>query len=140
VQQAFVRAYEHIGTFDGDRAFGPWFLKLVLRDAIKLSTRRLRHVELAPSTAAAAVSGAEDSPEACLERAETADEVWAALGVLPPAQRAAIVQRYYLDLTEAEMATAAGSNSSTIKWRLHAARKRLHSLLRPDISDFGSIS
>ena len=70
-------------------------------------------------------------PETLWERAETAAEVWAALQQLTPRQRAAVVARYYLGLSEAEMAEALECPPSTVKWRLHAARNRLRLLLRP---------
>jgi RNA polymerase sigma-70 factor (ECF subfamily) len=130
VQAAFVRAYERIGGFDATRSFGPWFMKLVLNDAVKAATRRGREVHLADQTQDQVPSNA-DGPERAAEQAETADEVWAALGQLNPAQRAAVVQRYYLGLTEAEIAAELGCPPTTIKARLHAARERLRSLLRP---------
>jgi RNA polymerase sigma-70 factor (ECF subfamily) len=139
VQSAFVRAYERIGTFDDGRPFGPWFLKLVLNDAIKAAARRAREVVLETSDVAGPPADPEPTPEARLERAETAEEVWSALARLPPAQRAAVVQRYYLELSEAEMARASACRPSTIKWRLHAARKRLRSLLRPAVGDMEGI-
>jgi RNA polymerase sigma-70 factor (ECF subfamily) len=71
----------------------------------------------------------EPLPERAIADAETADEVWTALAALTTAQRAAIVQRYYLGLSEAEIAAALGSPKSTIKARLHAARERLKSVL-----------
>ena len=58
--------------------------------------------------------------------------MWDALEKLPPAQRAAIVQRYYLGMSEAEMAGSGNSPPGTIKWRLHAARRRLSKLLRSE--------
>jgi RNA polymerase sigma-70 factor (ECF subfamily) len=64
-----------------------------------------------------------------------AGEVWAALGALPPAQRAVLVQRYVLGLSEAEMAAAHDRPPGTIKSRLHAARGRLRTLLRPASTD-----
>jgi RNA polymerase sigma-70 factor (ECF subfamily) len=75
------------------------------------------------------------TPERAVEAAETADELWAALGQLTPAQRAAIVQRYYLGLSEAEIAASLDCPPSTIKSRLHAARERLRLLLRPPARD-----
>jgi RNA polymerase sigma-70 factor (ECF subfamily) len=57
--------------------------------------------------------------------------VWAALGTLPVAQRVAVVQRYYLGLSEAEMSVAQACPPNTVKWRLHAARLRLRGLLSP---------
>jgi RNA polymerase sigma-70 factor (ECF subfamily) len=41
-QDAFVRAFERIGSFDADRPFGPWFMKLVLNEAIAAARKRGR--------------------------------------------------------------------------------------------------
>jgi DNA-directed RNA polymerase specialized sigma24 family protein len=57
-----------------------------------------------------------------------------ALKKLPPAQRAAVVQRYYLGMSEAEMAEGGPSPPGTIKSRLNAARKTLSKLLHPRFS------
>jgi RNA polymerase sigma-70 factor, ECF subfamily len=133
VQAAFVRAYEKIARFDESRPFGPWFMKVVVNDSIKAATRRERTVRF---------EGIDDpviqladpgfGPHELAEEAEERRRVWAALKKLPPAQRAAVVQRYYLGMSEAEMAERNSSPPGTIKWRLHAARKRLSKLLRPE--------
>ncbi len=39
VQAGFLRAYERIDQFDADRPFAPWFLRGVVRDAVKLAAR-----------------------------------------------------------------------------------------------------
>jgi len=139
VQSAFVHAFERIGGFDAERPFGPWFLKLVLNDAIKAAMRRGREVSLDDTGVVGPDSNrvvdASIGPEQALEQAETSDQVWAALARLTPAQRAAVVQRYYLDQSEAEMTAALGCPPSTIKSRLHAARERLRTLLRPAAND-----
>jgi RNA polymerase sigma-70 factor (ECF subfamily) len=46
VQGAFVRAYEGIGRFDAERLFGPWFMKVVVNDAVKTAARRERTLSL----------------------------------------------------------------------------------------------
>lgn len=111
VQAAFLRSYERIEQFDVDRSFGPWFLRIVVNDAVKAAARRRRTVPL----------------EAEAEEARQA--VWTALGQLPPMQRGAIVLRYYLGLGEAEMAERWACPRGTVKWRLYAARERLRTLL-----------
>jgi RNA polymerase sigma-70 factor (ECF subfamily) len=137
VQAAFLRAYERIGQFDAGRPFGPWFLRSVANDAIRTATRRERLVPLEASAGEGEVSLADlladpnPGPADQAEAAETRQTVWNALGKLPPAQRAAIVLRYYLGLSEAEMAEQLDCPPGTVKWRLHAARKRLRRLLRP---------
>ena len=132
-QGAFVRAYERIDQFDAERPFGPWFMKLVVNDAVEAARRRER-------TTSYEKAGVEDpmarlvdpaaGPPALAEEAEQRRQVWDALAKLPPAQRAAVVQRYYLGMSEAEMAGIAESPPGTIKSRLHAARRSLSNLLR----------
>ena len=137
VQTAFLRAYERIGQFDAERPFGPWFLRSVVNDAVKAAARRERQVPLEAGSEGEGTSLADlladpgPGPDNLVEAAEIHQTVWAALGKLPPAQRAAIVLRYYLDLSEAEMAGELACPPGTVKWRLHAARKRLRTLLRP---------
>lgn len=136
VQAAFLRVYERIGQFDSGRPFAPWFLRSVAHDAVKAAARREREVPLE-------VEGDDEMPLAGLladpapgpvemaEAAETRQAIRDALGRLPPAQRAAIVLRYYLDLSEAELAEELACPPGTVKWRLHTARQRLRALLRP---------
>ena len=133
VQAAFLRAYERIGQFDARRSFGPWFLRSVVNDALKAAARRKRQVSLEAGSEGEETSLADPGPGPAdlTEAAETRQTVWAALGKLPPAQRATIVQRYYLNLSEVEMADELACPPGTVKWRLHAARKRLRTLLRP---------
>ena len=132
VQGAFVKAYERINRFDETRPFGPWFTKVVVNDAIKAASRRERTIshsgegEDLISCLADPASG----PEDLAEEEETRRRVWEVLAELPPAQRAAVVQRYYLGMSEKEMADEGASPPGTIKWRLHAAKKSLSKLLR----------
>lgn len=137
VQAAFLRAYERIGQFDATRPFGPWFLRSVLNDAIKATTRRNRQVPLehAADGLHSPPVDAAPGPEQLVEQIETRQELRAALARLPPAQRAVIVQRYYLGLSEAEMAAVLTCPPGTVKSRLHAARERLRLLLRSSEGD-----
>lgn len=136
VQAAFVRVYERITQFDPERAFEPWLLRIVTNDAVKVATRRERFVPLhAPGdveqTLADLFSNNQPGPDAAAEAAELQQAVWTALGQLPPNQRAVIVRRYYLDMSETEMADDLDVPQGTIKSRLRAARQRLRTLLQP---------
>ncbi len=130
VQSAFVQLPARLRRFDADRPFGPWFLRCVAHDALKMAARWERTVVPAPGEDD---EGAPIDPGARLDdlmaAAETNAAIWTALGRLSPQQRTAIVLRYYLDLTEAEMAIRLRTPLGTIKWRLHAARARLRLLL-----------
>lgn len=149
VQSAFIRAHERIAQFDDSRPFGPWFLRSVVNDALKSVTRGRREIGL-ESDILDALGPAGFRPESALdpvelaEGAETRRAVREALDKLPPEQRAAIVMRYYLELSEADMADQLGCARGTVKWRLHAARARLrrllHRLQTTDGSGFGGVA
>lgn len=135
VQAAFLKVYQRIGQFDATREFGPWFFTSVVHDAVKAARARDRHASLDmiedERPAGGSLVDERPGPEALWEQAETAEQVASALERLTPQQRAAVVARYYLELSEAESATALKLPRSTIKWRLYEARRHLRLLLSP---------
>jgi RNA polymerase sigma factor (sigma-70 family) len=72
----------------------------------------------------------EADPQSALDVAERQRRIAAALDQLSPKQRAVIVMRYYLDMTETEIAAANHEPDGTVKWRLHTARNRLRGILK----------
>ena len=100
-------------------------------EAVEAARRRERRRTVPLHGVGAGLVDAASGPHELAEEAEERRRVWAALAKLPPAQRAVIVQRYYLGMTEAEMSASALTPPGTVKWRLYAARKRLSKLLRP---------
>jgi RNA polymerase sigma-70 factor (ECF subfamily) len=133
VQSAFLKAAEKIDQFDAQRPFRPWFLRMVVNDCIKAARRQQRDLSLdTPSSAILAwLTDPDPGPEQQVEARELRQSVWDALQQLPPEQRAVIVQRHFLEMDEAEMVQELQQPSSTVKWRLHAAREHLKTLLRP---------
>ncbi|HET6261193.1 MAG TPA: RNA polymerase sigma factor [Chloroflexia bacterium] len=130
VQASFLRAYERIHQFDGARPFGPWFLRSVVNSTLTTLTNR-RDISLEADQAGEAVDLTSPDPglQEMLEAAETREEVIAALDRLSPGQRAAIVMRYYLDLSDAEVSHKLDIPPGTVRRRLHDARQRLRRLL-----------
>jgi RNA polymerase sigma-70 factor (sigma-E family) len=61
------------------------------------------------------------------------DWVWTELQSLAPRQRAAIVLRFYEDLTEAQTADALGCSIGTVKSQVSDGLKRLRARLGPDV-------
>lgn len=135
VQAAFIRAYEKIHQFDPERAFAPWFMRSVVNAAVQAARKGQRLLSL-DDQAGEDVTFAElleDHSAGPLEQLQDAEQkavIRAALDQLSPEQRAAVVMRYYLDMSEQEMANALEAPAGTVKWRLHAARKRLKGLLQ----------
>ena len=89
-QDAFVRAYDKISTFDPSRPFGPWFMRLVVNDAVEATGKRGRRRTMPhdPHAAEDLIARLEDTargPQGLAEEAEDRRRVWAALEKLPPA-------------------------------------------------------
>ena len=61
------------------------------------------------------------------------DAVWRELRQLPPRQRAALVLRYYEDLTEAQTAAAMGCAVGTVKSQVSAGLTKLRKKLGDDV-------
>jgi RNA polymerase sigma-70 factor (sigma-E family) len=97
--------------------------KVITTTAISWRRRRSWHErphETLPDRAA---------PGSATADSDTRAWVWAALQQLPPRQRAAVVLRYYEDLTEAQTAAALGCAVGTVKSQVSVALKTLRTRL-----------
>jgi RNA polymerase sigma-70 factor (ECF subfamily) len=132
-QSAFLNAYERIDGFDSTRPFGPWFLRSVVNSAIKMAGKT-REVPFdgQDEQGGAGVTDPEKGVTEMLEAAETRYEVLAALHRLSPAQRGAVIMKYYLDVSDAEASRLLAVPQGTVRRRLHDARQRLKKLLPLD--------
>jgi len=132
VQDCFIQVYRSIRRFDESRPFEPWLMRSVVNASVKQLQRSARQVEVATGmdeSLFAELIARVDSVEEQVESYEIQTQVWDAMEKLSPRQRAVIVQRYFLEMSEKEMAEDAGSAVGTVKWMLNSARSRLRSLL-----------
>ena len=141
VQTAFIKTYERIATFDSSKPFKPWFLRSVVYSAIRVSkSRRDLSLESYEESDCGEIPSPDPGLVEMLEAAETREEVLAALHELSPGQRAAVVMKYYLDLSDAEVSERLSVPQGTVRRRLYDARQRLRKLLPIDPLLFALIS
>jgi RNA polymerase sigma-70 factor (ECF subfamily) len=132
VQDCFLQVYRSIHRFDQSRPFEPWFMRSVVNASVKLMQRSARQVQVGENvdeSLFAELAANVESVEEQVESIEIQNQIWDAMQKLSPRQRAVIVQRYFLEMSEKEMAEESGSAVGTVKWMLNAARLRLRSLL-----------
>ena len=124
VQDAFVKmqlGWDRLA----DPECAPAYLRSVVLNGARSRMRRrqvrARHLHAVPPPAPSAEAGA--------LAADEHDRVVGALRRLAARQREAVVLRYYLDLSEAEMATTMGISAGSVKTHLHRGLAALHETL-----------
>lgn len=125
-QNAFVRAYEKLGTYDRTHRFFSWLYRILLNECLNVqrSRRRFEPIERIEPTLAAT-----DDPHRAAQDAEVKARVQAALAQLPRPYREVVILRHFADLSYHEMAETLAIPEKTVKSRLYSARQRLGELL-----------
>lgn len=124
-QDAFVRAYDALASFDAARPFAPWLSAIVTNLALNFVQRKRPALELQEDLRATPQS---DPAQRALENEKQA-RVRAALRELPPQWRAVIELRHFQDLSYDEIADALDMPLSDVKSHLFRARQKLKQLL-----------
>jgi RNA polymerase sigma-70 factor, ECF subfamily len=130
-QETFVRAFRALERFDTDRfsSIRPWLLSI----AANLSHNRHRSIRrYLAALGRMAQSRPQQTTDSIGERTAQqweAETLWRAVKRLKPNEQEVVYMRYFLDLSEAEMASALGVAPGTVKSRLHRALHRLRSVV-----------
>jgi RNA polymerase sigma-70 factor (ECF subfamily) len=129
-QEAFLRAYQALSSFDLQRPFGPWICRIAANLAVNhVRSPEAREQEL-PEGHAEMPTAAPDPLRDVLE-AEARHVLDAAIKTLPADQRAVLVLRVFEDLSYREIADALGIEMGTVMSRLSRAREKLRIALEP---------
>jgi RNA polymerase sigma-70 factor, ECF subfamily len=130
VQDTFMRIYHRIRHFDSSRPFEPYLLRSVVNAALNVAQKTNRQLSLEGNLdQVEGLLSQTASVESDVEYLQLKQKIIAALSSLEPRQRAVVVQRYYLEMSEKEMAAALNTPPGTVKWLLNAARTKLRNLL-----------
>src|SRR2546422_8008530 len=125
-QDGFVKAWRALGRFREGAPFRPWLLRIVTNEARNRRRSAGRRAHLALRAATEQPSGdAAPSPEAAFLSAEQREGLLAAVDELPEDQRMVISLRFFVGLSEHEIAEALGLPSGTVKSRTARALERL---------------
>jgi RNA polymerase sigma-70 factor, ECF subfamily len=128
VQDSFMRALQRIETLDLARPFRPWFLRIVVNQALNARrSRALRAVEALPDDVAATTR----SPASAAETAQLGAQLRRALDMLPERQRTIVQLSDLEDLSSSEIAGILDMPAGTVRWHLHQARRALRQVLEP---------
>jgi len=135
LQDAWVRAYEHLAEFRGEARLTTWLSKIALYEAFARKRREQRFVGLASVDRHSAedpkMSGvdepktADPDPEQAAWNGELRVALERAVGAMPSRYRAVFLMREVEGLSTAETAASLDLSLEAVKVRLHRARARL---------------
>jgi RNA polymerase sigma-70 factor, ECF subfamily len=137
IQSAFLKVIDKIHLYDATRPFSPWFFRIVTNDAVKAARFQNRLQSLEEEADEPGQSLAQwlidphPLPETLAESHETQADLHQAMQLLSPEQRSVVVMRYYLGMSEKEMAVKLDKPISTVKWWLRVSRSQLGRLMNP---------
>ena len=124
VQESLVKTYQSWGRLR-DPANAEAYTRRVMVTTL-VSWRRRRSFHERPHAVLRDVTGTDPS-ELVVEN----DAIWHALQALPPRQRAALVLRFYEDLSDAQVADVLGCQPATVRSQVSQGLGRLRIQARP---------
>ncbi len=136
-QEAFVRAWQGLGSFRGHSAFYTWLFRIAVNVATDRARQRAARgrafgTEAVPEEDWDRVMvDQEAGPEDIATRAEQRERIRRGLDALPEHHRAIIMLSDLEGLSYREIAEVLQIPMGTVMSRLHNARKRLREVLRP---------
>ncbi|WLR51006.1 RNA polymerase sigma factor SigW [Bacillus tianshenii] len=136
-QEAFIRAYVNIQSYDLNRKFSTWLFRI----ATNLSIDRIRKKkpdyfldqEIAGAEGLTLYSQIADKgplPEEDVESLELQEWIQNEISALPPKYRSAIVLKYIEELSLKEISEVLDLPVNTVKTRIHRGREALRKRLR----------
>ena len=132
-QEAMLRFFTSLGSFDRERRVRPWLFTIVrnqVRDAWRRRQRRPGEgLGAAGDALTRQLVGTTANPEADLRR-QLRQHVWRALAQLPAEKREIIVLRDFHDLSYSDIAEVLDIPLGTVMSRLHGARRVLRERLK----------
>lgn len=143
VQEAYLHAYQKIGSFRGEASLASWLIRIALNEAYGRLRRKRETVEIEVMETVMDAGnvvpfpGTESTGEDPFRMAETAQlRRWleGAIDALPEGFRLVYLLRDVEGCSVEETATALELREETVKTRLHRARKQLRAALEDKVS------
>lgn len=133
MQDAYVRAYEHLHQFAGKAAFSTWLTRIAIHEALARKRRRGRQEELDAlpmnGESMSIMKSSAPNPEDATATSQARELLEQAIERLPETYRTVVVLREVEEMSVADTACSLGVTEAVVKTRLH----RAHAMLRKEL-------
>jgi len=133
-QEAFVKLYQSISSFNSTLRFRPWFFRILINHClnVKRKKKKIQFFSLFAfndQNKQSALLDVLDDGSFDSERDEVREIVWKALDKLSGKHREVVVLHDMEGFKEDEIAEILNCSQGTVKSRLHYGRRKLRTLL-----------
>ncbi|BCH17545.1 RNA polymerase sigma factor [Mesorhizobium sp. L-2-11] len=134
VQEAYVRAFAHLGDFRGESSLATWLSRIVINEALGRLRKTRRTVAMPQRLQAEIIKfPLSDDPERTMAQRQILELVERATDRLPDVYRTVFVARVIEGLSIEETAELLDVRPETVKTRLHRARVLVRKALADQI-------
>jgi RNA polymerase sigma-70 factor (ECF subfamily) len=133
MQQAYLRAYTALGTFEGASSFSTWLVRIGINEALGRLRGRRRAEPIEEGGAMERAMEHVPTPEERAASHQALELLERAIDRLPPIHRTVILLRQVEGLTTEEVAEALDVSEAVVKVRLHRARMALRQELTREL-------
>lgn len=135
-QEAFVRAYMNLHTFDQKRKFSTWLYRIATNLCIDRIRKKKPDYYLDAEVTGtegldlySQIASEDQLPEETLEQMELQDRIQYEIGRLPDKYRTVVVLKYIEELSLQEISEILDMPLGTVKTRIHRGREALRKQL-----------
>ena len=133
-QDAFVKAYSSLYSFQGGSKFSTWLYRIIINKALnKKKLKKFRTLEISESLNDVLPAGADTLPASQME-GEQRKIIQLGLRSINENERLCITLYYLNELSVEEIHTLTGITQSNVKVLLHRGRKNLYTALRKHLT------
>lgn len=124
MQEAYVRAYQHLKQFEGRSTFVTWLTRIAMHEAFARARKLKRQTSLDEDEVSSQMEtpAAQGNPEHSVANQELHAALETAISSLAPKYRSVIIMRDVEEMSTAEAASALEISEEAVKVRLHRAR------------------
>lgn len=135
MQQAYVAAYTHLGSFQGTARFSTWLVKIAINEALGRKRKASRLVAIDGGKSHEEPMSEQPNPEERAATRELASLVEQAVDALPELYRTVFMLREIEGLGTADVAEVLDVSEDVVKTRLHRAKAMVRQKLEATLGE-----
>ncbi|SEM54232.1 RNA polymerase sigma-70 factor, ECF subfamily [Mesobacillus persicus] len=138
VQEAFIKVYHQLGKYEGKGTFSSWIYRVAINhcmDEFRKKRYKMQQLEISEDQVVNS-----NHPEVIFMKKEKNRQLEKLIGTLPEEERIIILLRYVNELSYSEISELVEVPVSSVRNKLHRAKKKLRETIKREGGDFHELS